>query len=44
MSAAPLLQPIAQLGGDEAPTDPKQRDALSRAALDGVLALYAKNA
>lgn len=37
-----LLKPISVLGADEgAPTDPKERDAISRAALDGVLALYA---
>jgi uncharacterized protein len=38
---AALLKPIATLGGDDAPSDPSERDALSRAALDGVLALYA---
>lgn len=37
-----LLAPIATLGGDDAPDDPAERDALSRAALEGVLALYAK--
>ena len=37
-----LLKPIALLGGEEASEDPKERDALSRAALDGVLALYAR--
>ena len=37
-----LLAPISALGGDEAPTEPKARDALSRAALEGVLALYAR--
>jgi len=36
-----LLAPISALGGDDAPTEPKARDALSRAALEGVLALYA---
>lgn len=40
--AGALLQPITVLGGDEAPTDAKARDALSRSALDGVLALYAQ--
>jgi uncharacterized protein len=39
---AALLQPIATLGGDDAPEDPIERDELSRAALEGVLALYAK--
>lgn len=40
---AALLSPIVTLGNDEgAPTDAKARDALSRAALDGVLALYAQ--
>ncbi len=40
---AALLSPIMTLAGDDdsAPTDAKARDALSRAALDGVLALYA---
>lgn len=37
-----LLQPITVLGGDDAPSDAKERDALSRAALDGVLAVYAR--
>jgi len=41
---AALLSPIVTLGNDDeaAPTDAKARDALSRAALDGVLALYAQ--
>ena len=39
---AALLAPISALGADDgAPTDAKARDALSRAALDGVLSLYA---
>lgn len=38
---APLLAPISSLGDDDAPSEPKERDALSRAALEGVLALYA---
>lgn len=42
---AELLKPIGLLGADEgAPSDLKARDALSRAALDGVLALYALRA
>lgn len=43
---AALLNPITVLGSDDndgsAPADAKTRDALSRAALDGVLALYAQ--